>query len=228
MNPENKPTVCCRCGASAVVKSTGVDRTIPYRTLPALPLPSDLVIACCKRCKTLFPEQSGPDELRLRLQALYVESLQSRIRTALAVLKQSISQRRLELLLGVSQGYLSRLKAGAGNPSSELVLLLALLSLDPEKQLANLQQFWALHDSSWHPSAPTMVAAPNREIRRRITKSGERSRASIPPAELLVLHRECKGQTERTAEKLKVSRDYAYFLIRQARQTIRQQRQECP
>lgn len=228
MNPQNKPTVCCRCGASAVVKSTGVNRTIPYRTLPALPLPSDLVIACCKRCKSLFPEQSAPDELRLRLQALYVESLQSRIRTALAVLKQSISQRRLELLLGLSQGYLSRLKAGAGNPSSELVLLLALLSLDPEKQLANLQQFWTLHDSSWHPSAPTMVAAPNREIRRRTTKSGERSRASIPPSELLALNRDCKGQTARTAEKLQVSRDYAYFLVRQARQAIRQQRQECP
>lgn len=228
MNPQNKPTVCCRCGASAVVKSTGVNRTIPYRTLPALPLPSDLVIACCKRCKTLFPEQSEPDELRLRLQALYVESLQSRIRTALAVLKQSISQRRLELLLGVSQGYLSRLKAGAGNPSSELVLLLALLSLDPEKQLANLQQFWALDARSWHPGAPTMVAANNREVRRRTTKSGERSRASIPPRELLALHRECKGQTELTAEKLQVSRDYAYFLIRQARQAIRQQRQECP
>ena len=228
MMPENKPTVCCRCGASAVVKSTGVDRTIPYRTLPALPLPWDLVIACCKRCKSLFPEQSEPDELRLRLQALYVKLLQSRIRTALAVLNQSISQRRLELLLGVSQGYLSRLKAGAGNPSSELVLLLALLSLDPEKQLANLQQFWTLHDSSWHPSAPTMVAAPNREIRRRTTKSGERSRASIPPSELLALHRDCKGQTARTAEKLQVSRDYAYFLIRQARQAIRQQRQECP
>ena len=225
MNPQNKPTVCCRCGASAVVKSTGVDRTIPYRTLPALPLPWDLVIACCKRCKSLFPEQSAPDELRLRLQALYVESLQSRIRTALAVLKQSISQRRLELLLGVSQGYLSRLKAGAGNPSSELVLLLALLSLDPARHLATLQQFWALDDGSWHPDAPEMA---NREIRRRKTKSGERSRASIPPAELLALHSECKCQTELTAEKLQVSRDYAYFLIRQARQAIRQQRQECP
>lgn len=228
MNPENKPTVCCRCGASAVVKSTGIDRTIPYRTLPALPLPSDLVIACCKRCKSLFPEQSAPDELRLRLQALYMESLQSRIRTALAVLKQSISQRRLELLLGVSQGYLSRLKAGAGNPSSELVLLLALLSLDPARHLATLQQFWALDARSWHPSAPTLVAAPNREIRRRTTKGGERSRASIPPAELLALHRDCKGQTELTAEKLQVSRDYAYLLIRQARQAIRQQRHECP
>ena len=225
MNRENKPTVCCRCGASAVVKSTGVDRTIPYRTLPALPLPWDLVIACCKRCKSLFPEQSEPDELRLRLQALYVKLLQSRIRTALAVLNQSISQRRLELLLGVSQGYLSRLKAGAGNPSSELVLLLALLSMDPEKRLADLRQFWALDDRSWHPDAPEMA---NREIRRRTTKSGERSRASIPPDEILALHAECKGQTELTAKKLQVSRDYAYYLIRQARQAILQQREECP
>ena len=226
MNPENKPTVCCRCGASAVVKSTGVDRTIPYRTLPALPLPSDLVIACCKRCKCLYPEQSEPDELRARLQALFVGCLQRRFRTALAVLQRSISQRQLELLLGLSQGYLSRLKAGAGNnPSSELVLLVALLSLDPEKRLADLRQFWALDDRSWHPDAPEMA---NREIRRRTTKSGERSRASIPPDEILALHAECKGQTELTAKKLQVSRDYAYYLIRQARQAILQQREECP
>ena len=157
MKPKVKPMLCCRCGAKAVFKSKGVGRTIPYRTLPALALPCDLVIANCKRCKNLFVEQSESPEIRWRLQALYVKSLQRRIRTALDVLSQSISQRKLELLLGLSQGYLSRLKAGAGNPSSELVLLLALLSLNPEKHLATLRQFWALPDTNWHPSSRTIV-----------------------------------------------------------------------
>ena len=157
MKPKVKPMLCCRCGAKAVFKSKGVGRTIPYRTLPALALPCDLVIAKCRRCKSLFIEQSESPEIRWRLQALYVKSLQRRIRTALEVLSQRISQRQLELLLGLSQGYLSRLKAGAGNPSSELVLLLALLSLNPAKHLATLRQFWALPDTNWHPRSRATV-----------------------------------------------------------------------
>ena len=157
MKPKVKPMLCCRCGAKAVFKSKGVGRTIPYRTLPALALPCDLVIAKCRRCKSLFIEQSESPEIRWRLQALYVKSLQRRIRTALEVLSQRISQRQLELLLGLSQGYLSRLKGGAGNPSSELVLLLALLSLNPAKHLATLRQFWALPDTNWHPRSRATV-----------------------------------------------------------------------
>ena len=79
MKSKVKPTVCCRCGAKAVFKSKGIGRTIPYyRTLPALALPCDLVIANCKRCKSLFVEQSESPELRRRLQMLYVKSLQRR------------------------------------------------------------------------------------------------------------------------------------------------------
>ena len=157
MKSKVKPMLCCRCGARAVFKSKGVGRTIPYRSLPALALPCDLVILKCRRCKSLFVEQSESPEIRRRLQALYVQSRHHRSRTALAVLSQRISQRQLELLLGLSQGYLSRLKGGAGNPSSELVLLLALLSLNPAKHLATLRQFWALPDTNWPPSSRATV-----------------------------------------------------------------------
>ena len=40
MKSKVTPTVCCRCGAKAVFKSKRVGRTIPYRTLQALALPS--------------------------------------------------------------------------------------------------------------------------------------------------------------------------------------------
>ena len=54
-----------------------------------------------------------------------------------------ISQRQLERLLGLSQGYLSRLRSGAGNPSPELVSHLALLAKDPSTRLSELQRYWA-------------------------------------------------------------------------------------
>jgi len=55
-----------------------------------------------------------------------------------------ISQRRLELLIGQSQGYLSRLRIGAGNPSAELVSHLAMLAHDPKTRLAELERYWAV------------------------------------------------------------------------------------
>ena len=50
---------------------------------------------------------------------------------ALADLSPRISQRELERLLGLSQGYLSRIYHGHQEPSAQLVVLLALLAQDP-------------------------------------------------------------------------------------------------
>ena len=60
----------------------------------------------------------------------------------LRALAPYISQRQLELLLGLAQGYLSRLLAQAGNPSSPLVLLLALIAKDPQARLDEVQSYW--------------------------------------------------------------------------------------
>jgi transcriptional regulator with XRE-family HTH domain len=54
-----------------------------------------------------------------------------------------MSQRKLELLLGLSQGYLSRLRAGKGAPSPELVSHLALIAHDPKVRLLELERYWA-------------------------------------------------------------------------------------
>ena len=48
----------------------------------------------------------------------------------------------LENHLGLSQGYPSRLKAGAGTPSPALVLLLQLLALDPISRLREMERIW--------------------------------------------------------------------------------------
>jgi hypothetical protein len=44
--------------------------------------------------------------------------------------------------LGLSQGYLSRIRAGQRQPSEELVSHLTLLARQPDKYVRRLERFW--------------------------------------------------------------------------------------
>jgi hypothetical protein len=65
------------------------------------------------------------------------------VRLDIDLITEHISQRRLEMIVGLSQGYLSRLRAGHGTPSPELVGFLALIAHDPDGRLCELQRLWA-------------------------------------------------------------------------------------
>lgn len=64
------------------------------------------------------------------------------IRAAIRTLSRHLSQRKLERLLGLSQGYLSRIASGAGKASRPLMMLLCLLAARPKERLAELTQFF--------------------------------------------------------------------------------------
>ena len=117
-------------------------RTVSYRVFAALPLPADLPIPTCSRChaECLDPETTG--RLHEILPRLYEAELRRLAGKELRAISPFISQRQLELLLGLAQGYLSRLLAQAGNPSSPLVLLLGLIAKEPQARLAEVQAYW--------------------------------------------------------------------------------------
>jgi len=48
----------------------------------------------------------------------------------------------------LEQGYLSRIRIGAGSPSEELVSHLAMLAHDPKNRLAERERYWAVA-SDW-------------------------------------------------------------------------------
>lgn len=54
----------------------------------------------------------------------------------------NVEQKRVEHALGLSQGYLSHIKAGRNAPSAMLVSELVLLAKDPERRLKELEKFW--------------------------------------------------------------------------------------
>ncbi len=173
-----KAQLCPCCGYAAVNSSARPGRVVRYRNA-ALTLPAELRLPACRRCKY---EPLGLDTLPPHLlESLYRDSLRQRVALAIARIQGCRSQRRTELLLNLSQGYLSRLKAGdgipgaalvsllglsqgylsrlladAGNPSPPLVLLLAQLAKDPESRLPEIERFWReihpLHDLQRTPT----------------------------------------------------------------------------
>ncbi len=144
---------CPRCGRHAVRPTAQPGRVCRYRNT-ALTLPADLLVPTCRRCKHLLLSFESMPELAAALEATYRAELVQRAATEITKLRRCLSQRKLEVALDLSQGYLSRLRAGNGVPSAVLVSLVALLSSEPTR-LDELARYWAL------------PLAPKPESRRR-------------------------------------------------------------
>ena len=112
-----------------------------YRNIAALPIPADFPIPTCGRCAAEYLSRATCDHLAPLLLRSYQAALRSAAAKLVTAATAKISQRRLEALLGVSQGYLSRLKSQSGQPSSILVALLHLLT--QPGAAAELERFFA-------------------------------------------------------------------------------------
>ena len=135
---------CPCCGYNAVIPVARPGRVVRYRNA-VLTLPADLRLPACRRCKHELREPGTvPPEL---LESLYRADLRHRAAVAIARLQNYRSQRRLELLINLSQGYISRLRAGHGVPGAPLVSLLALLAAHPNL-VGELEDFWTMPPDS--------------------------------------------------------------------------------
>ena len=168
---------CIRCGAKEVKPRKGSGRTTSYRTMPCMPIPDDLLIPACGRCQSEYLDEETSAALGPQLQEVYLACLRTRIRIAIDILSRHVSQRKLERMMGMSQGYFSRLRAGSGNPSPELVSHLALLCHDPPNRLQELARFWALPDEEWSPP-PLPATRSNRHMKRRGKTTHDKQRTT--------------------------------------------------
>jgi len=146
---------CPCCGRHAVRPTAQPGRVCRYRNT-ALTLPADLLVPTCRRCKQLLLSFDSMPELAAALEATYRAELIRRAAAEITKLSRLLSQRKLEGALDLSQGYLSRLRAGDGVPSAVLLSLLALLSAEPAR-LEELARYWAL------PLAPAPQGSPRRQ-----------------------------------------------------------------
>ena len=152
--PSQRPA-CQRCGSHTVRPMQRAARSVSYRVFPALPLPADLPIPTCGRCHAECLDLETTGLLHQFLPRIYEAELRRLAEQEIRALSPYISQRQLELRIGLAQGYLSRLLARAGNPSSALVLLLGLIAKDPQARLNEIQAYW----QAPRPEPPPLLAA---------------------------------------------------------------------
>jgi hypothetical protein len=115
-------------------------------------VPDDCLIPACCRCGAQYLDDETIAALGPVLECVYVAELQRLAALYIRRLpRRLISQRRLELLCGLSQGYLSRLAAGDGVPSAPLVLLLGLLADGAPESIEDLKNFWRRQLSQTEP-----------------------------------------------------------------------------
>ncbi len=139
-----KPRRCRECGEGMIRPLAKVGRRMPFRNMGALAVPSTLAIPTCDHCGNEWIDPETAEALDQALQGAYADELHKRLDAAvdriLTIAK--IPQRRLEQLLGLSVGYLSRLRGRRGDASAQVVSVLALLAQDPKRRLKELDQLW--------------------------------------------------------------------------------------
>ena len=136
---------CVECGVGKVRPFAKAGRQARHRTM-MLELPADLAIPTCDRCGTEWFDDTVARQVDDVLEGLYRGELRARVRVAIDVLTRHASQRKMERMLGLSHGYLSKLRNGTSDPSPELVSNLALLARDPENRIRELSDFWGFGD----------------------------------------------------------------------------------
>jgi len=135
------PIRCTTCGKGKVNPLAKAGRTATYKNMMGLVLPEDLAIPTCGSCGGQWIDRATALAMDEALEWQY----QSRLRDlAVAHLEklgaQEITQRRLEQILGLSQGYLSKIRSGTSRPSPMLVNCLYLLAADPERRLREVEE----------------------------------------------------------------------------------------
>lgn len=139
---EFKPRRCVECGEGMVRPLAKAGRRSPYRNMAAVSIPADFMIPTCDRCGAERIDGPTAEALDEVLEVAYSKELTDRlVRAVDRILETGITQRRLEQLVGLSQGYLSRLKTERGEASPLVVAALALLAQDP-RRLQELNRLW--------------------------------------------------------------------------------------
>ncbi len=129
---------CHACFQGEVVPTTGAGRTSRYKAIQNLPVPEDLVMPTCNHCGEVWFSPADAKRIDAAMEVVYRQELVRRVQ---AVLPSPKDADRVERDLGLSRGYLSRLRKGTKAPSEALVALLALIRQKPQT-LVQVEEFW--------------------------------------------------------------------------------------
>ena len=113
-----------------------------YKTLPKLAVPAELMIPTCDNCGSEWMNDSIAAEIDKAMEPVYECALNAMARRAIHTIAGSVSQSELERALGLSAGYISKLKNEERDPSPEIVARLATIARNPKKRIREILDVW--------------------------------------------------------------------------------------
>lgn len=140
---KEKLFLCAKCEVGAVRILAKPGRTMRYKNFPALEVPARLEIPTCDNCGEMWFDSKTSRTVSREMEKVFRGELRRRVAHIIDLLSKVITQGQLEMLLGQSQGYLSKLKSGERTPSPELMIELALIARDPKKRIREIQEILA-------------------------------------------------------------------------------------
>jgi len=130
---------CRACGEGMVRPVAKPGRQWDYKSV-TLSVPADFEIPTCSNCGEEWLDPDRAEALDAVLDARYREMLAARFRDAVTIIVRHRSQRVLERLLHLSQGYVSHVLSGRKTPSPHLVLEVVLLAKEPDTRLREVEE----------------------------------------------------------------------------------------
>jgi hypothetical protein len=115
---------------------------MPFRHVAALKPAWPVRVPTCDRCHERFIDTATAGALDEALEASLIALNRALVDEAIARLATVHSERQWEKRLGLSPGYLSRLRSGKES-SVALTTLLVLLSQSPARQWSHLDRLWS-------------------------------------------------------------------------------------
>ena len=132
---------CIECGVGTVRPIARVGRRQRYKMME-LVLPAGVKVPTCDKCGVEYLSESSAAAEDAALEPLYRRELRRRAKEAIERLMPYVDERDLEQLMGLSRGYLSRLRTGQRDPSADLVALMTLLARNPRQRVVELRRSW--------------------------------------------------------------------------------------
>jgi hypothetical protein len=152
---------CPECGQGTIEPRTAKGKRFRYRQMADVEIREDVMVPTCTRCGTEWLDGPSTRALDESLERAYRAELQLKAERAIEKLRPHIRQGDLERLLGVSPGWLSKVKSGR-DVSAPLVALLSLLAEQPGR-VAELRGLWT---ASHAPGQGPVRAAPRVRVIR--------------------------------------------------------------
>ena len=132
--------MCAECGGIIrPVKKPG--RFDSYKGM-RLSVPADIEIPTCEDCGEEYSDEIIDEKIDAALEREYQKRLKKRLISALNILTKYISMAQLERKLGLSEGYLSKLKRECRELRPRVPAQIYSLAQDPENRLRELDRFW--------------------------------------------------------------------------------------